>query len=269
MPLQQWNVREPLLVDAEPKGKNLWTMRNLIIAGAVLVAIVIIVAVLFTGHKHTSTPLPPGSYKIAGTDVYVTGSSGSVLFIMPDAYGMTVEVKQIADYYASKGGFVVVVVDYFNGDPRNASDPGWGNRHPANQSLALASAVIADVRRRGYSEFQLQGYCWGGRVSVSLTFANNSALPQSVVVAHPSSLVQADANQIMIPISFVQPENDPGFNDIASYFNTTLIDRHITSQFKIYPGTYHGFAVNNNNTVQKKIAMDDSLVWFRKFAGKQ
>jgi len=257
------------LVESNTKSHKhvLFSVRNLAVGGVLAVAIVIIIVciVLFTGKSApTINHIPTGSYKIGGTDVYVVGTSDSVILIMPDIYRMSVEVKQIADFY-SQGGFTVVVVDYFNGDPRtNVSDPTWNNRHPANLSLALASSVIGELSSRGYSNLQVQGYCYGGRIGVSLSFANSIAIMRSVVVAHPSSLVNSDATLIATPIFFVMPASD-NFNSMAPYFNTTLNTRGISSMFKIYPNTTHGFAVSvTNNPVQKQIAMNDSLSWFHK-----
>jgi dienelactone hydrolase len=260
---------EPLLVHghdgySRPSKQFLHT-RNLIMGAAAIVAVIIIIVcvAVFAGANEPAViePLQPGSYKIAGTDVYVTGNSAPVIFIMPDIYGMSVEAKQVADFYA-KGGFTVVLVDYFNGDPRtNMSDPDWNNRHPANLSLALANGVIAEVKRKGYSDMQVQGYCYGGRVGVSLIFQGTTM--RSAVVAHPSSLVPADASAIMAPIFFVMPAVD-NFNGMSQQFNTTLMERNIPAQFKIYPNTTHGFAVSATiNPEQKQIAMQDSLNWFQ------
>jgi len=268
---------DPLLSEEEhrkrhphPHNHGFFTIRNFIIAGVVVViGIVVVVSVMFA-HKEIDPidRLLPGSYKVAGVDVYVVGTSNLVILIMPDIYGMSVEVKQIADFY-SQGDFTVVVVDYFNGDPRtNMSDPTWNDRHPANKSLALANGVIANVKDRGYTNLQVQGYCYGGRTGVSLTFINNTAPPhiRSAVVAHPASLNQNDASLILTPIFFVMPAVD-GFNSLAPYFNTTLTQRKIVSEFKIYPNTTHGFAVSATiNPTQKQIAMKDSLAWFQKYA---
>jgi len=233
-----------------------------------VVATIIVVSVVIFRRADEIDKLIPGSYKVSGVDVYVVGTADNVILIMPDIYGMSVEVKQIADFYSS-GDFTVVVVDYFNGDPRtNVSDPTWNDRHPANKSLALANDVIANVKARGYINLQVQGYCYGGRTGVSLTFVNNTTPPhiRSAVVAHPANLNQADASLILTPIFFVMPAVD-GFNSLAPYFNTTLTQRKIYSEFKIYPNTTHGFAVSaTSNPVQKQIALKDSLTWFQRFA---
>jgi len=215
-----------------------------------------------TNHNEIDR-LPVGLYKIADTDCYVVGDTDDIIFIMPDIYGMSEDVKKIANFYAN-GGFTTVVVDYFNGDPRtNRSDPSWNIRHPANLSLALANGVIGDTIKRGYRNFQVQGYCYGGRIGVSLTFKNKAFQLRAAVVAHPSSLVSSDADLIDVPISFVMPEVDT-FNSLAPYFNQTLTARHIPSLFKIYPNTTHGFAASSTqNPVQQKIAMQDSLKWFK------
>jgi len=263
-------IDEPLLVEygsQESKSPyRVLSFRNILIVGVILVLVVIVIVGVFLAErgKDKIDRLPVGTYTIAGTDVYVVGLSDPVILIMPDINGMSANAKQIADYYA-QGGFTVVLVDYFNGDPRtNASDPTWNDRHPANLSLALTNGVIADIKSRGYSNFHVQGYCYGGRIAVSLTFAKSIVSLQSVTVAHPSNLVNEDASMITTPIFFVMPAVD-GFNNLAPYFKTTLDDRKIVSLFKTYPNTTHGFAVSGTNPEQKQIAMKDSIDWFQRY----
>jgi len=264
-------LEDPLLGEYnDSKNPNrgwVYRFRNYIflgIFGSIIIAIIVGVVLFEKGKIFDSiNRLTPGSYKVAETDVYVTGTADPVIVLLPDIYGMSVEVKQIADAYA-QGGFTAIVIDYFNGDPRtNLSDPTWNNRHPANLSLALANGVISEVSSRGYTSIQAQGYCYGGRIGVSLTF---NTTVKSGVVAHPSSLVNGDALLINQPIFFVQPSTDT-FNSLAPYFNATLSDRGIQAQFKIYPNTTHGFAVSaTSNPEQKAIAMKDSLLWFQQHA---
>jgi len=257
----------PLLEQQRATVKRIRKYRDWIVSGIIIVVVVVIVMSLILDDDeavaHPSSikdidKLPPGSYKVTGTDVYVTGTADPVIVLLPDINGMSVQVKKIADFFA-QGGFTAIVIDYFNGDPRNASDPDWNNRHPANLSLALAHGVISDLHRRGYLSIQAQGYCYGGRIGVSLSFNNTI---RSGAVAHPSSLVAGDALLISKPFFFEMPSTDT-FNSLAPYFNQTLQERKIPSQFKTYPNTTHGFAVSDTiNPTQKAIAMEDSLKWF-------
>jgi len=196
--------------------------------------------------------VPIGASKIEGTDVYTQGTGDSVVVVLPDINGLSVNVMAIATFF-SEGRFTAIVIDYFNGNPKV--------RPPANVSLLYATNVITNLYQRGYKSIQVQGYCYGGRVGVSLCSAHN--LTKTCVVAHPSSLTNDDAQLIVQPMFFEIPSSDNGFNAtyMAPFYNTTLQQRGIPAEFKIYPNTTHGFAVSGTNE-QKQICMQDSLNWF-------
>jgi len=198
--------------------------------------------------------VPTGLSKLAGTDVWTVGAWNNVVLVLPDINGLSDNAKGIATYFSNEGNFTTIIVDYFNGN--------ISNRPAANVSLFYTTNVITELYKRGYTNIQAQGYCYGGRVGVSL-----SSMPDMIktcVVAHPSSLNGNDPNLIIKPMFFELASSDNGFNmSMTTLFNTTLLSRGITAEFKIYPNTTHGFAVSNTtNPVQKQIALQDSLNWF-------
>jgi len=268
-PLKILNEKVPLIpqkATASLSPKKIWERYSgiiIIIAFASAVLIFVMGFVLSTPSELVSdspgSQLCTGYCKIAGTDCYVAGGDAHLIVLLPDIFGMSSQAVSLATSFA-QGGFTVILIDYFNGDvPKNTSDTDWFARHPANLSLAATNAVLAEIAQ-GYTSIQAQGYCYGGRIGVSLSF-NNTV--KSVVVAHPSLLVANDSLWISQPIFFEQAETDT-FNAIAPYFQTTLNERGIPNQFKIYPNTSHGFAVSDTiNPTQKAIALQDSLKWFQ------
>jgi len=243
-----------------PRGERgyLFHSKLFIILSAVVIVFVVIgvtvglsVALNKKDEKKVDR-IPTGLSNIEGTDVYAVGSADDVIVILPDINGLSEDVQGIASYF-SEGGFTAIVIDYFNGN--------ISVRPPANVSLNYSVNVINNLYRRGYKSIQAQGYCYGGRVGVSLCSQKN--LTKTCVVAHPSSLTQDDASLIIKPMFFEMPSTD-GFNALAPYFNSTLRERGIRAEFKIYPNTTHGFAVNGAiNPAQKQICMQDSLSWFK------
>lgn len=57
----------------------------------------------------------------------------------------------------SKGGFTAILIDYFNGN--------ISVRPPANVSLYYSQSVINELHKRGYTNIQAQGYCYGGIIT--------------------------------------------------------------------------------------------------------
>lgn len=198
--------------------------------------------------------VPEGPYEIAGTDVWTVGTADPVIVILPDINGNGPDAQGIARNFA-QGGFTVIIIDYFNGNISPSARPA------ANVSLYYSKNVIADLYNRGYTDIQAQGYCYGGRVGVSLISVNNTV--RTLVTAHPSSLSNDDANLIIKPVFFEMASTDGFTQNFATFFNFTLIQRGIPNVFKTYPNTTHGFAVSStSNPAQKAVAIQDSLNYF-------
>jgi len=203
--------------------------------------------------RNTINRVPEGQSVIEGTQVWTVGTDDSVIVILPDINGNSPDAQGIARNF-SQGGFTAIIIDYFNGN--------ISFRPAANVSLFYSTNVIKNLYSRGYTDIQAQGYCYGGRVGVSLASMNNTI--RTCVVAHPSSLTNDDASLIIQPMFFEMPSNDTFTNTLATYFNTTLLARGMKSVFKTYPNTTHGFAVSStSNPAQKAIALQDSINWFQ------
>lgn len=80
----------------------------------------------FTGHVHDGTPRGHID-KLHGLDTYVADPPSGhpakgIVVIIPDALGWAgVNVRLVADYYASTGDFLVYVPDFMDG----TGAPAW------------------------------------------------------------------------------------------------------------------------------------------------
>jgi len=230
----------------------------------VIVIFGIIVPIVIIQKEDSSSviPLPLGNNTIQNITVYVSGSNPSdVLIFFTDIFGLTDNSRAMADKFASMGDMTVVVPDLFAW-----KKPGAANN--MTESLMIAHIVTQQLQLQGYSSFIGIGYCYGGRPVVNF---NIEGITHASISAHGGGLNCAnDASNIRTPIFFIQPENDPGFNNQAQCFQTAINDNHIQNQFKIYPGMNHGFAAAapgtaNYNATMKQLAFQDSLDWFNKF----
>jgi len=202
-------------------------------------------------YESVTNRVTVGASVIEGTYVWTAGTADSVIVLLPDINGNSPQAQVLAQNM-SEADFTVIIIDYFNGN--------ISNRPPTNVSLSYSLNVIKELYSRGYTDIQAQGYCYGGRVGVSLASMNDTV--RTCVVAHPASLTNDDASLIIRPMFFEMPSNDT-FNSLAPYFNTTLSLRGITATFKTYPNSTHGFAVSDTiNPVQKTVALQDSINWF-------
>jgi len=92
----------------------------------------------------------------------------------------------------------------------------------------------------------------------------------SAVLAHAGGVTVSIVQNISVPISFVMPQNDNGFNLPSSSYLDTLRVKNREAQFKVYPNTTHGFAVianlanpvyGINSVASKTKAFLDTVNW--------
>jgi dienelactone hydrolase len=74
----------------------------------------------FAGHEHDGTPIGQ-IFKLHGLDTYIVDPPGSaepkgIIVIIPDAFGLPfINNKLLADHYAVKGQYKVLLPDFMSG----------------------------------------------------------------------------------------------------------------------------------------------------------
>ena len=205
---------------------------------------------------HASgTPAPnPAQYTnmtLGDLTTYVFGSGANALLYLQDAAGVRPASLQLAGWYAD-AGFTVFYPDYFDGGAWNS-----GN---ASQSLPVVTArvmaALRILRNSSATTIQAVGYCYGGGVGVNLMQSTDPATSiESGVFAHASLVNAALVSGIQRPVSFVMPQNDPGFNNAAPQYMAITLANGVEAEYKTYPYTSHGFAVSVDNTNATLVAM--------------
>lgn len=235
----------------------------MVLAGALTVVIVVVLLVR-PGPLPSSTTegeLPVPYYRYGN-------SANHLILLLPDIFGAGDDVRGIAQFYA-QFGFTAVVLDYFKGDPYDGHEDlsGWLARHPTELTTRYVLASVQALREQGYTSIQIMGYCYGGKSSIALASLHEIALSgvQSVAVAHPSFLTAEEADWIQRPMFFVMPSTDTFTQTLYLHWQRVLTARRIPAQFRIYPGTSHGFAVKATTPAQweqKAQVLQDTLQWF-------
>ncbi|KAK8457856.1 hypothetical protein SEVIR_3G257300v4 [Setaria viridis] len=124
-----------------------------------------------------------------GLKAYVAGAEDSkaAVVLIADVFGFEApNLRKIADKVALSGYFVVVP-DFFHGDayiPENEKPiHEWLKSHAPEKGFEDAKPVIAALKEQGVSAIGAAGYCWGAKVVVELSKAQEI---QAAVLLHPS-----------------------------------------------------------------------------------
>ncbi|KAK2637957.1 hypothetical protein Ddye_025752 [Dipteronia dyeriana] len=117
----------------------------------------------------------------------------------------------------SATGFLVVVPDFFFGDPTNSTDPhfdrdAWLKNHTTDKGYEDAKPVIAALRSKGVSAIGAAEICWGGKVVVKLVAGSDDI--QAAALLHPSRVtenyINIEVDDIPEGILKLTLENSPG-----------------------------------------------------------
>lgn len=214
--------------------------------------------------------------ELGGLQTYLTGPFYSKLAILlvSDVFGYEApNLRKLADKVAA-AGYLVVVPDFFFGDPCDPNDPqfnreAWRKVHDTDKGYEDAKLVIAALKNKGASTIGAAGFCWGGKVVVKLAGSNDI---QAAVLLHPSRITVEDINDVKSPIAILGAEIDHGSppEQMNHYGEILSAKAEVDSFVKIFPGVKHGWTVRYNVEDESAVksaeeAHTDMLNWFIKY----
>ncbi|KAK3417661.1 endo-1,3;1,4-beta-D-glucanase-like [Eucalyptus grandis] len=214
--------------------------------------------------------------ELAGLKTYVTGPSDSkrAVLLIADAFGYEApKLRKLADKIAS-AGFLVVVPDFFYGDPiidftsPNFNLEAWFKNHGTDKGYEDAKPVIAALKSKGVSAIGAAGFCWGGMVLVKLAGTEDI---QAAVILHPGPMTEDEIKAVKIPTAILGAEIDHSSppEQLKKFGEIMSAKTEFESYVKIFPGVSHGWSVrydDDNEFVVKSAeeAQEDTLNWFLK-----
>jgi len=215
--------------------------------------------------------------EFGGLQTYITGSPDSKLAIIliSDVFGYEApNLRKLADKIAGTG-FVVVVPDFFYGDPIiDFNDPNfdvnsWLKVHNVDKGNEDTKAVIAALRSKGVSAIGAAGFCWGGVVLVKL--ASSTEL-HAAVILHPGPITEDQINDVKVPIAILGAEIDHMSppEQLKQFGEKLSAKSEFDSFVKIFPGVAHGWTVKYNAEDESAVKSAeeshlDMLNWFTKY----
>ncbi|KAI0304477.1 dienelactone hydrolase endo-1,3,1,4-beta-D-glucanase [Multifurca ochricompacta] len=219
------------------------------------------------------------------------------IVLLTDIFGLPLPNPRIvADHLAEHIGVDVWVPDFFNGKPPfnvNDLEPlmpdragvkfTWANIAllifkvlPAIPGMIFNRPSIVDARvhemikaEKGYEKIGAVGQILLWRFHGRPSGFDDSV--NTIVIAHPSTLKPAQIQAIKVPTSWALAEEDMSFKDSDVKTAQDIFNKlnHVEYEFKIWKGTFHGFAVRPNLQVPEvkagyEGALDQTVAWFKK-----
>ncbi|CAL5413291.1 unnamed protein product [Camellia sinensis] len=214
--------------------------------------------------------------EIGGLKTYVTGPQDSKLAILliSDVFGYEApNLRKLANKVAAEG-FLVVVPDFFYGEPFNLNNPNmdresWRKAHGVDKGFEDAKPVISALRSKGVTSIGAAGFCWGGVVVVKLARTDEI---QAAVVLHPGRITEDEIKEVKCPISILGAEIDQVSppEQLKQFGEILSAKPGIDSFVKIFPGVSHGWSVrydigNESAVKSAEESHGDMLSWFKKY----
>lgn len=223
-------------------------------------------------HSTTSPPPYPTPYTnttIGDLPTYVFGAGTDVVLYLQDEHGVYNTSIERAGWYAA-AGFTVYYLDYFDGGAQNSSNP---NHSVAYASQRVLRALILLRQQHPNSTIHATGYSFGGGVGVNLLQSTDPlSSVDSGVFASASRVTPALVAGIKRPVSWVMPQVDSGFNPSAPQYLTYTLLNGVEAEYKSYPNTTDGFAVEVNSrsdlVAMQLRAYQDTERWFNTHRAK-
>ncbi|KIJ54241.1 hypothetical protein M422DRAFT_154039 [Sphaerobolus stellatus SS14] len=222
------------------------------------------------GFIHSGEPAGK-TISIAGFDTYVSGSphpTNNVILVFPDVHGpFHINNQLLYDYFATQG-FLILAVDYFEGDPiqNNRDKPGFDHKAWITPKLERAKEVIAPK----WTEAVLEkyGYCFGAPFVLDICATDKV---KAGAIAHPAFLNEDHFRNLKQPLMLSCAEEDSTFGSESRHKSEEiLINIKAKYYYQLFAGVKHGFALRGNMEVEhERWAKEQSaygiVSWWNRF----
>jgi carboxymethylenebutenolidase len=212
-----------------------------------------------------------------------TGSNFPVVLVVQEIFGVHEHIKDLCRRIAKAGYFAIAPELYARqGDPSKYTDISRlisevVAKVPDAQVMGDLDACVAYAKTTGKVESKrlgITGFCWGGRI-VYLYAAHNPDVKAavawygSVTPFAPGTTAALDvASKIKAPVLGLYGGADEGIPGatVEQMFGALRASGNTKSEYKIYPGTPHGFNADYRPSYRKAEAQDAwnrMIAWFK------
>jgi carboxymethylenebutenolidase len=223
--------------------------------------------------------MPDTSFEHDGVQVsgYLSAPEESArggLIVIQEWWGLTPDIKEIADRYAVEG-FLAFAPDLYHGAV--ASEPDEARKLAMSMERDLAAreidAAIAWLKQvRGVRKVGVVGYCMGGGLSLATALRPSSNV-DAVHVYYGGGMPPAEQiATIRVPVLGSYGEADEGIPvEQVEMLRDTLAKQQVPSDITIYAGAGHSFFNDTRPSYNEDAAIDSwqrSVEWFDSYVAK-
>lgn len=213
------------------------------------------------GFIHSGEPKGE-TITLAGLGTYVSHPpkpTNRVILVFPDVHGpFHINNKLLFDTFASQG-FLVIAIDYFEGDPIQDSrdTPGFDHMAWINKKLPRAKEISpkwVDAVKEKFGNADTQygtvGYCFGAPFVLDICATDKV---KAGAIAHPAFLDEDHFRNLKQPLMLSCAEEDHTFSAESRHRSEEiLISIKAKYYYQLFSGVKHGFALRGNMEVENE-----------------
>ena len=205
------------------------------------------------------------------TDLFPSPKGGMI--VIQEWWGLTPDIKEIADRYAAEG-YLAFSPDLYHGVAATEPDEARKltmalERDLAAKEIDTAIAWLKD--ERGVGKVGCVGYCLGGGLTLATAIRPTSNVDAVHVYYGGGMPTNEQIATIKVPVLGSYGADDAGIpKDDVDRLRDTLAKAGVASEVMLYDGAPHGFFNDTRPSYREGAAMDSwmkSTNWFAKYVG--
>ena len=193
------------------------------------------------------------------------------LIVIQEWWGLTDDIKEIADRYAVEG-YVAFAPDLYHGEIAVEPDEAMKLAMAMERDLAaqeIDAAVAWLKSEQGMSKVGCVGYCMGGGLTLASAIRPTSGV-DAVHVYYGGGMPSAEQiATIRVPVLGSYGSEDGGIPvDQVDMLRATLTENGVTNDITLYEGAEHSFFNDTRPAYHEAAAMDSwmkSVEWFGQY----
>ena len=223
------------------------------------------IAIDFKGQRVMGYLSEPDS------DVYAAQKGGMI--VIQEWWGLTPDIKEIADRYATEG-YLAFAPDLYHGVAATEPDEARKLTMALERDLAaqeIDAAISWLKAERGVAKVGCVGYCLGGGLTLATAIRPTSNVDAVHVYYGGGTPPNEQIATITAPVLGSYGADDGGIpKEDVDRLRDTLAKAGIPSDITLYAGAPHAFFNDTRPSYREGAAMDSwlkSIAWFTKYVG--
>ena len=193
------------------------------------------------------------------------------LIVIQEWWGLTDDIKEIADRYAA-AGYLAFAPDLYHGEAAAEPDEARKLAMALERDIAaqeIDTAIAWMKEEQGLAKVGCVGYCMGGGLTLATAIRPTSNV-DAVHVYYGGGMPSAEQiATIKVPVLGSYGAEDAGIPvEQVDMLRATLEEHGVPNDIKVYPGAEHSFFNDTRPAYHETAAMDSwmkSVEWFETY----